>query len=115
MKLYEKLKHIFYKNDRNSKNCDIDYQNARNMIKEDKAIILVDVRSPQEYQEGHLEGSINIPLYTIEAEEAKKLPDKKQTIILYCQSGNRSKKAVELLRKDGYQDIYHIKGGLDEI
>ena len=105
IKIYETIKSIFKKY-RGEKENDIDYQNAISIIKNDSNSILLDVRSPQEYKEGHLENSINIPLYDL---------DKEQTIIVYCQSGNRSRKAIEILKKKGYKNLYNIAGGLDSI
>ncbi|MFR2534674.1 MAG: rhodanese-like domain-containing protein [Clostridia bacterium] len=115
MKIYEKLKQLWKSNKREIRSSDLDYEEVKIKIKEEPSTILIDVRSPQEYKEGHLEGSLNIPLYNIETQEESVLPDKTQSIIVYCQSGNRSKKAMEILKKDGYQRVCHMKGGLDEI
>lgn len=115
MKFYERLKQIWKENKRETRSSDFSYEEVRQKMKEKPETILIDVRSPQEYKEGHLEASINIPLYSLQAQEEEKLPDKSQSIILYCQSGNRSRKAMEILRKDGYQNVCHMKGGLDEI
>ena len=61
IKLYETLQKIFRMN-RNTSENNIDYESAKTILKNDKNSMLVDVRSPQEYKEGHLEGSINFPL-----------------------------------------------------
>ncbi len=74
---------------------------------------LIDVRSNQEYQEYHIDGAICIPYYEIARRIDKEEPNKNALIILYCQSGTRSKKALEILLKKGYQNVYHIKEGLD--
>ena len=114
IKIYETLQKILKKY-RNSDDNSIDYENVKTIMKNDKEAILIDVRSPQEYKEGHLDKSINFPLYDIERDN-KKLQDKKSnTIIIYCQSGSRSKKAVEILKKQGYTNLYEIEGGLDNI
>lgn len=112
IKLYETLQKIFRRN-RNNNEKNIDYENAKTILKNDKNAILVDVRSPQEYKEGHLDGSINIPLYDLETNSEK--INKQNTIILYCQSGNRSNKALEILEEQGCTSIYQIEGGLDNI
>ena len=77
--------------------------------------ILLDVRSPQEYKEGHLNGAINIPLYELERCCSCNLKEKNKTIIVYCQSGIRSKKAIKILRKNEFNNLYHLKDGLDGI
>lgn len=114
IKLYETWQKIFRRN-RNLGENNIDYESAKTILKNDKNAILVDVRSPQEYKEGHLNGSINLPLYDLERDSDKLLQNKQNTIILYCQSGNRSNKAVEILKTQGCTSLYQIEGGLDNM
>ncbi len=112
--IYKTFEKIFRKYRSENENG-IDYESAKIILKNDKQAILVDVRSPQEYKEGHLEGSINIPLYDLER-NCKALVDKKEnTIILYCQSGSRSRKAMQILQEQSCSNIYQIDGGLDNI
>ena len=75
--------------------------------------ILLDVRSEQEFREGHLFGAINIPLYELYCTAEEILRDKNSTIIAYCQVGLRSKKAIEILKKLGYKNLYNIKNGIE--
>lgn len=113
-KIYKTLEKIFRKY-RSEKENNIDYESAKMILKNDKQAILVDVRSPQEYREGHLEGSINIPLYDLER-NCQLLQDKKEnTIIIYCQSGSRSRKAIQLLQEQSCSNLYELEGGLDNI
>ena len=114
MKLYEKIKKIFH-NYRNIEENSIDYENAKTILKNDRNAILIDVRSPQEYKENHLNGSINLPLYDLERNCDKIKYNKEDTLIIYCQSGNRSKRALKILLDQGYTHRYEIKGGLDAI
>ena len=114
MKLYEKIKNIFH-NYRNIEENSIDYENAKTILKNDRNAILIDVRSPQEYKENHLNGSINLPLYDLERNCDKIKYNKEDTLIIYCQSGNRSKRALKILLDQGYTHLYEIKGGLDAI
>jgi len=114
IKVYETLEKIFRKY-RGEEENSIDYESAKMILKNDKQAILVDVRSPQEYKEGHLEGSINLPLYDLER-NCQMLVDKKEnTIIVYCQSGSRSRKAIQILRDQSCLNLYQIEGGLDNI
>ena len=78
-------------------------------------INLIDVRSSQEYEEGHLDGALNIPVYQIDKEIEKFVDNKEDTIILYCSSGYRSKEAKDILENLGYENVYNLKGGLDRI
>ena len=64
--------------------------------------ILIDVRTQAEWQEGHLQGALNIPYEKIGAEIARVAPDKQTRIELYCKSGRRSGIALETLRQLGY-------------
>ena len=80
-----------------------------------KIVYLIDVRSGQEYEEGHLNGAINIPLFNIEKEIGNVVRNKNDIIILYCSSGNRSKEAKMILENLGYQEVYNLKGGIDRV
>lgn len=71
--------------------------------------VLLDVRSPQEYREGHIPGSINLPLQKLD--NADKIIENENTpIYVYCQSGNRSRQAVALLGAMGYTNVNNIGG-----
>lgn len=74
--------------------------------------ILLDVRSPQEYKEGHLEGAISIPEYELKSRSKNELQDKNINIIIYCSSGSRSKKAKKILEKMGYHNVYNLYNGI---
>lgn len=75
-----------------------------------KDIVLIDVRTPEEYSRGHIEGSINIPLPDISKAEEKFGKDK--TIYLYCLSGSRSSVAIVQMQKMGFKNAYSMKSGL---
>ena len=88
----------------------IEWEQLKQLQKE--GAIIVDVRSPQEYKEGHLDGAISIPEYKIKKEIENVIPDKKKNIVVYCSSGGRSKKAQKLLKKLGYHHVYNLYNGL---
>ena len=75
--------------------------------------VLIDVRTRQEFLEGHLDGAILIPYYEIESKIKGVVPDNNKTIIVYCKNGGRSQKACSSLKKLGYSDIYNLKGGIE--
>lgn len=77
--------------------------------------ILLDVRSNQEFNEGHIQGAINIPEYEINTKIEKEIPDKQQLIVIYCQYGERSKRVYMKMKKLGYNNIYNLYGGLDSL
>lgn len=91
----------------------ISIKEAEEILKTNENVILLDVRSKQEYQEGHLQGSINIPVYDIQNKASTKLKNKEAIIIAYCSAGIRSKKALKILRKLGYRNLYTIEGGIE--
>ena len=71
--------------------------------------ILLDVRTPEEYGGGHVPGSKNLPLQQIEKITA--IAEKKETpLFVYCQSGARSRQAVSLLQRMGYENVNNIGG-----
>ena len=75
--------------------------------------IILDVRRPDEYTEGHIKGAINVPNESIGDSEIPELPDKGQLILVYCRSGRRSKEAAKKLSKLGYTNIVEFGGILD--
>lgn len=85
----------------------------KNKIKQ--GAIIIDVRSKQEYNEGHIQDAINIPDHEVNNNIENIVRDKNQLVVLYCQSGSRSQNAyIKMLRK-GYKNVYCLAGGLDMI
>ncbi len=93
----------------------INYVTLKQIIKENKNAILIDVRTEDEYVDKHLQGAINIPMQEIKEKIEKITNDKNCIIILYCQHGSRSKKAGYKLEKMGYNNIYTLEGGIEEV
>ena len=91
----------------------ISMDEAVKMMKDEKNYIILDVRRPDEYAEGHIPGAINVPNEEIGSAEIAELPDKSQLILVYCRSGRRSKEASEKLVKLGYTNIVEFGGILD--
>ncbi len=74
---------------------------------------LIDVRTPKEYQSGHLKGAKNLHLYEKNfGEEVDKL-DKTKPVYVYCKAGGRSAEAVEILQEKGFKKIVELDGGID--
>ena len=90
---------------------DITIEELKNKVAQ--GAILIDVRSKQEYEEGHIQGAINIPDYEIVRRVEKEISKKNQSIVLYCQYGSRSKDAYIKMKKMGYTNVYNLYGGLD--
>lgn len=75
--------------------------------------VLLDVREEDEFASGHLEGAVLIPYGSIAERAEAELPDKQQTILVYCRSGRRSAIAAESLAKLGYTDVRDFGGIID--
>lgn len=71
--------------------------------------MLVDVRSPEEFAGGHLEGAMSIPIQELSG-RLEELGDKDGTIVLYCQSGARSMMAKRMLESNGFTDVHDLGG-----
>lgn len=76
-------------------------------------IVIVDVRTEDEYAQGHISGAILIPNETIGTEMPDALPDTDQEILVYCRSGSRSAKASKKLIEAGYTNVYDFGGIID--
>lgn len=97
-------------------NGDIASVSALEFEKELKAatVRLLDVRTPQEYAEGHIDGALNINVQSDDFQQiAEKELSKGSTILVYCRSGRRSMDAAEILTRLGYK-VINLKGGIIE-
>ena len=84
----------------NKKRIEKEWNNYKN-----KGALLIDVRSKQEFQEGHIEGAISIPYYEISKRAENEISNKSKIIFLYCNTGRRSKKASIILKRLGYNNV----------
>lgn len=91
----------------------ISQEEAAQMMEEDDGHVIVDVRTREEYDEGHIPGAICIPNEEITDTKPELLPDVDQVILIYCRSGRRSKEAAEKLFNMGYTHIYEFGGIID--
>ena len=91
----------------------IDMDEAITIMENETGYILLDVRTTSEFAEKHIPGAINIPNETIGTEQIPELPDKDQLILVYCRSGNRSKRASEKLAALGYTNVVEFGGIID--
>lgn len=91
----------------------INMAEAREIFEKEGDYIILDVRTWEEYNDGHIPGAICIPNETIGTEEITQLPNKEQVIYIYCRSGNRSKQAAAKLVELGYTNIVEFGGMID--
>jgi rhodanese-related sulfurtransferase len=83
-------------------------------IIEQEDVQLVDVRTPQEYNEGHIVNSQNIDYSSPNFDEEVKQLDKTKPVILYCKSGGRSADCAKKLKEAGFKKIYDLDGGISK-
>lgn len=88
-------------------------QEAKQIMDREEGYIILDVRTQEEYDQGHIPGAIVIPNTEIEARAEAELTDKNQMILVYCRSGRRSKLAAEILVDLGYTNIKEFGGIID--
>lgn len=75
-------------------------------------VTLVDVRTPEEYAEGHIKASVLVPVQVLQ-EQLEKLPNKDECLYVYCRRGLRGANAVKILRSSGYTDVHNMTGGIE--
>lgn len=88
----------------------ISSEDAKKIIDEEKNIVIIDVRTEDEYNSGHIKNSILIPVNDLKFKAEDILKDKNQKILIYCRTGNRSNTAGKILDEMGYSNIYDFGG-----
>ena len=100
-------------NDQGAVYVNITAEEAKQIIDSEEGCIILDVRTQEEYDQGHIPGAILIPDTEIKAKAEEVLTDKDQLILVYCRSGRRSKIAAEALVELGYTNIKEFGGIID--
>jgi len=76
-------------------------------------LVVLDVRTPEEYNQGHLAGAINVDFYAEDFSAQLDQLDKAVPYVLYCKSGNRSGQTAPIMADLGFAEVYEIEGGVD--
>ncbi|MDX5326347.1 MAG: rhodanese-like domain-containing protein [Bacteroidota bacterium] len=74
--------------------------------------ILLDVRTPEEYSQGHLEGAMHIDFYGQDFQNEISKLDKDTPVYVYCRSGGRSGKTMDMMKQMGFKEVYNLDGGI---
>lgn len=95
-------------------NIKINNVNAKEAAKilNDTTIFVLDVRTPAEYEEGHIPRAVLVPVYELADKIDEISKYKNQPVFVYCRSGNRSAVALRILTKQGFTNIVHLKSGI---
>ncbi len=94
---------------------DLSAGEAYSMIRENsdnEDFIIIDVRTPGEFGAGHIENAVDLDFYSQDFRDNLEKLDKSAVYLVYCRSGNRSAKAVNLMERLGFVSVYNIKGGI---
>lgn len=90
---------------------DITVEQAKKLIETKPSLVILDVRTVWEFEDGHIEGAINIPVEELQQRLGElNLSDE---ILVYCRTGNRSRRAVQILADNGFSSVYHMLGGIE--
>ena len=76
----------------------------------DRSLVLLDVRTPAEFAEGHLPGAINIPHTELASRVAELSDARDRDIVVYCRSGTRAEQALGVLKDAGFSRLFHLDG-----
>ena len=100
-------------NDQGAVYVNITAEEAKQIMDTEEDYIILDVRTQEEYDQGHIPGAILIPDTEVETKAEEVLVDKDQLLLVYCRSGRRSKLASEILVELGYTNIMEFGGIID--
>ena len=89
----------------------VSVEEAKTILAEEPGAVFLDVRTPEEFNEGHIEGAVLINFFDADFKQQVATLDKDKPVYIYCRSGNRSKKAGMILTEMGFQEIYDIEAG----
>lgn len=79
----------------------------------DPDFVLLDVRTPKEFKNGHIQGAILLDYHSNDFVDRLKALDRDRTYLIYCRSGNRSGKSLVIFEKLGFQHAYHMATGIN--
>ena len=101
------------KDEVNMEYISISAEEAKKLMDTEKDYLILDVRTKEEYAEGHIKDAVLVPHIEIEQWAEAELEQKDQLILVYCRSGNRSKKASRILAELGYTNVREFGGIMD--
>lgn len=78
-------------------------------------VVILDIRTPEEYNQGHIEGAVNIDFYSDDFSNQLDELDKTKTYLTYCRSGRRSGLSLETMRDLGFLEVYDLNGGINAL
>jgi len=95
-----------------SKVKDVNAEEAYKLISDDKQFVILDVRTQEEYDNGHIPGAKLVPVQFIQYKLGELNQYKDKPVLVYCASGGRSPRAVDTLANNDFKNIYHLSRGI---
>ncbi len=91
--------------------ADVDVEKAAQLLAGDPTITVIDVRTPEEFAEGHLKGAVNLDFNADDFEEKVSKLDPSKPYLVHCAAGGRSGQSMELFEKFKFSRIFHLESG----
>ena len=113
-KMFKKFTYMIEKNFELKRGFDSNKDITKDQINEfiNKGAIFIDVRGPQEFREGHIDGAISIPDYRFQKLIQQYSIDKESVVIVYCSTGHRSQRCQKVMQNMGYKNVYNLYEGI---
>lgn len=89
------------------------HDEARQMIASNPDVIILDVRTPQEFEKKHIVNAVLLPIEDLREGDFSKIPDKDAPILIYCWTGRRAADSAQILVEHGYTNVYEMGGIVD--
>jgi len=89
----------------------VDAQEAQKLVT-DKSVVVLDIRTPQEFNQGRIAGAKNIDFLAPDFEQRIETLDKSKAYLVHCASGGRSTHSLAVFKKHSFQSVYHLDGGI---
>jgi rhodanese-related sulfurtransferase len=86
---------------------------AEKLLKEKKEIVVLDVRTPEEFKDGHIAGAKNVDFQGDDFKKQVAALDKSKTYLVHCAAGGRSSRALKVLEADKFEHVYHLNDGFN--
>lgn len=90
----------------------VDAEQAAQLLKDQPEVVVLDVRTPEEFQSGHLAEAENIDFRAADFEANLSKLDREQPYLVHCRSGRRSESSLAFFKKLGFKKVYHLDGGI---
>jgi phage shock protein E len=97
-----------------SASSNVSSDEAEKLLKQKKEIVVLDVRTPEEFAKGHLPGAVNVDFHSDDFAKKVAQLDKSKEYLVHCAAGGRSSKACKLMDEQKFGKVYHLHGGFSE-